>query len=47
MAATLGNPLLDWRDLRHHLGYTGIGIRKLTPDDQKTMLAELDKEKEA
>ena len=28
-------------------GYISIGIRKLTPDEQKTMLAELYKEKEA
>ena len=57
MAATLGVPTLSympWATLcwtgvifATIWGYTGIGIRKLTPDEQKTMLAELDKEKEA
>ena len=57
MAATLGVPTLSyipWATLcwtgvifATIWGYTGIGIRKLTPNEQKTMLAELDKEKEA
>ena len=57
MAVTLGVPTLShmpwatlcWTDVIFATiwGYTGIRIRKLTPDKQKTMLAELNKEKEA
>ena len=57
MAATLGVPTLSympWATLcwtgvifATIWGYTGIGICKLTADEQKIMLAELDKEKEA
>ena len=57
MAATLGVPTLSympcatlcWTGVIFATiwGYISIGIRKLTPDEQKTMLAELYKEKEA